>query len=354
MASRPVQIGLIGCGDVAQTIHLKALARLPGVRVVALADVDEERLDGAGRFAPHARRFVDYQALLAYAGAEAVIISLPPALHAEAAAAAFAHKRHVYLEKPLATSLDEGRQMLAAWRQTGTVGMIGFNYRFDPLYAALKQHLHQKTAGAPVAARSVFSLAARPLPAWKQQRATGGGVLLDLASHHVDLIRFLFDQDVSEVVATTQSRTSEWDNAVLQLRLESGVLVQSFFSLGATEEDRVEIYGHAGKLAADRHRSAYVEASGPTLRLARLHRVRHAVAALARSPTLQQWKPPRFLASHLAALRHFAACVRAGRPASPDLTDGFHSLAVVLAAEVSAQTGQAERPAALGHDNLPS
>jgi predicted dehydrogenase len=68
------------------------------------------------------------------------------------------------------------------------------------------------------------------MPAWKKTRLSGGGVLLDLASHHVDLVRFLFQQDIRLVYCEIESRSSEQDTATLQLQLADGLRVQSYFS----------------------------------------------------------------------------------------------------------------------------
>ncbi|MCS6859689.1 MAG: Gfo/Idh/MocA family oxidoreductase, partial [Abditibacteriales bacterium] len=178
----------------------------------------------------------------------------------------------IYLEKPLATNLDEAQTVLTAWRTAGVVGMVGFNYRFHPLYERIRQHVQSGKLGALVGARSVFCTPARPLPTWKQFRHSGGGVLLDLASHHVDLVRFFFGQEVREVSAALRSQRSDDDSAMLQLRLDDGLPVQSFFSMNAVDEDRFEIYGTAGKLAVNRYRSLDVEFTDPAPHLTPLKR----------------------------------------------------------------------------------
>src|SRR5262245_16729525 len=105
----PLKVGLIGCGHIAQSTHLHVLTRLPDVDLVALAEVDATRRYEASRRAPAAIAVADYQELLALPDVEAVVICLPNALHADAAIAALEARKHVYLEKPLATTLAEGR-----------------------------------------------------------------------------------------------------------------------------------------------------------------------------------------------------------------------------------------------------
>lgn len=336
-----LKVGLIGGGRIAQLVHLKILTRLPDVELVALAEPDPQRREEALRRAPAAVAFADYQELLAMPDVQAVIICLPNSLHAKATIAALEQGKHVYLEKPLATSLNEARSVLAAWQRAGVVGMIGFNYRFNALYQAARRYIQSGRLGELVSARSVFSTAARTLPAWRRTRQTGGGVLLEFASHHVDLVRFFFGQEVSDVFAELRSQQSEGDSAMLQMRLAYGLLVQSFFSMSAVEEDRFEIYGQVAKLTVDRYGSLNVEIADPARAHSRFRQLWHGLRALFRSPyLLDKIVAPSREPSYRAALTHFVAAVRAKQPAIPDFWDGYRSLVVVEAAEASVRTGR--------------
>lgn len=338
---RSLNVGLIGCGRITQLVHLAALRRLPGIHLVALAEADPQRRAEAGRQVPNAVPYADYTELLKDANVEAVIICLPSAMHAEAAKAALRLGKHVYLEKPVATDLGDAESLLAVWRATGLVGMMGFNYRFHHLYRAARTCILSNQLGDLVAARSVFSTAQQPLPAWKRTRQGGGGALLDLASHHIDLIYFLFGQEIRDAVATLRSQRTEDDTAILSLRLRNGLLVQSFFSTNAVEEDRFEIYGTAGKLTVDRYASSVVEIAPPTRQFARLKRLAWDLRSLmVRGGLLRTLTFPQREASYDLALAHFMNAVRARRPAAPDFWDGYRSLAVVSAAEESARTGR--------------
>lgn len=87
---------------------------------------------------------------------EAVVICLPPALHAEYAIAAFQAGKHVYLEKPIATNLLDARAVVEAWRKAGTVGMMGFNYCFNGLYQSAKQYVRSGPLGDLVPSERCF------------------------------------------------------------------------------------------------------------------------------------------------------------------------------------------------------
>jgi myo-inositol 2-dehydrogenase / D-chiro-inositol 1-dehydrogenase len=341
----PVRVGLIGCGWFAQAVHLPILTRLRQAQVVALAEADPERLRSAGRLAPAAVRYDNYHALLQEADIEATIICLPTSLHAEASIAAMRQGRHVYLEKPIATSLDEAGQIMKAWKEAEVVGMVGFNYRFNALHQAARMQIQAGRIGPLVGVRSVFSTPTRSMPAWKQTRSNGGGVLLDLASHHIDLVRFLFQQDVRMVYADIESRCTEHDTAMLHLRLADGLRVQSYFSLGAVDEDRFEIYGQAGKLTVDRYRSLDVEIVDAGGASSRLRRITRRLRSIRSVPYLfKKLQSPWHEPSYREALSRFVCATRGRDRASPDLLDGYRSLEVICAAEESAQTGRSVSP----------
>jgi myo-inositol 2-dehydrogenase/D-chiro-inositol 1-dehydrogenase len=334
----PVRIGVIGCGRIARRVHFDALAATPGVEVAAIVDPDPEaRTTAVARF-PGARAFDEPSKLLSNGGIEAVLVCVPSALHAAVAADAFEAGLHVYLEKPVAVDLEGAGCVARAWRASGRVGMVGLNFRHDARYRELRERLRRGEIGEVVAARSVFCSAAADLPEWKRSRAAGGGVLLDLASHHVDLVRFTLGE-VAQVSASLRSLRGEGDTAGVRMVLANGVVVESLFSSSAIDDDRFEVYGTGGWLAVDRYGSPELErsAAAPAYgRGARLRRELGAALRGVRRVALGAGEP-----SYRAALACFVAALRGTAAASPDLDDGLRALEIVLAAEESARTGRA-------------
>jgi predicted dehydrogenase len=338
--SSTLAIGVIGCGQIAQAVHLPILARLPGVRVTALADIDATRLSQAGARAPHAARFSDYTRLLATAAVDAVVVCVPPALHAEVAIAALQADKHVYLEKPLATTVEDGERVCEAWRRAGRVGMIGFNYRFNRLYRQARSHVCDDRIGPVVAVRSVFATTSDGLPDWKRARSSGGGALLDLASHDIDLVQFVLGEEVVEVFAEVRSLESEGDSAVLQMRLVSGIPAQIFVALGTAEEAVFEVYGQRGKVTVNRYQSLAARVSGARVH-GRLRRLWNSAMAVRELPYfVQRLRAEAHEPSFAAGLAHFFGAIRGRHRACPDFLDGYRSLSVVAAAEESARTGR--------------
>jgi predicted dehydrogenase len=196
----------------------------------------------------------------------------------------------------------------------------------------MRERLRRGEIGTPLAVRAVFSIAPRATPAWKQTRVLGGGALLDLASHHVDLVHYLFDEPVVRAWASVRSLQSEGDHAWLEIELASGTRAQLFVSLGSVDEHRMEIVGTAGKLVMDRAellRPAFV---GATLRGARVRRLGRALSAL--DPRLLI-RSPGVEPSFARALEAFVRAAAGGHFAGPDLSDGAQCVAVIEAAERS-------------------
>ncbi len=337
---QPLRVGVVGCGRIARLVHLPALARDPHAEVVAVADADPEARAAATALAPTAAAAGDLDAVLALEAVEAVVVCLPTAAHAGAAVAALEAGRHVYVEKPMATTTADARAVIAAWRAAGRVAAVGHNYRFAPAYQELRRALDAGRIGPPTAVRTAIGAARRELPAWKRAPATGGGALLDLVTHHADAAAFLFGAPVVGVRATVWSVATEDDTAMVELRLAGGPPVQCFATLAGVEEDRVEVHGPGGRLSFDRFRTGGVRHDPPRRaagRRARLRRAGREAAHAARAVRAAAVPPPE--PSFARALGAFVAAAREGRPASPGPLEGLHGVAVAEAAARSARSG---------------
>lgn len=335
----PPRIGIIGCGRIAQAVHVPMLQSIASAKLVAIAEADPVNRAAAGRLAPGCRLFEDFQELIKSGGVDAVVICLPPHLHASCAIAAFKAKLHVYVEKPLAPSVHEAAAVVSAWQAAGTTGMMGFNFRFHPQVQAVRAQLRRHAIGNLLAVRGSFTILPHEIPDWKQHRSSGGGVLLDLASHHIDLVHYLLNEPVTQAFATTRSLVAEGDNATVQLTMASGVSAQLLVSLGSVDENRIELFGSEGKLVVDRAELIAPQHVHATLQGARATRVRRAIQALHPRRLLRS---PGFEPSFALALRTFAKAASGGPFSGPDLNDGVANLAVIEAAERAAVSGIAQ------------
>jgi predicted dehydrogenase len=132
------RVGVIGCGLVAQVMHLPYLAELSSdFEVASLCDLSRTALEAAGSRFPAARRFTDWNQLLAETGSLDALLVLTPGSHAPIAVAAAEAGLHVFVEKPMCLSVDEGLGMIEAAERAGVCLMVGYMKRYDPAYERL-------------------------------------------------------------------------------------------------------------------------------------------------------------------------------------------------------------------------
>lgn len=336
-AVRPVRVGIIGCGTIAYWAHLRTLQRLKGATLAVAADSDPNARARASRLLACPVHSNAADVLLS--DVDAVIISVPPSLHAEMAIAAALAGKHVYIEKPLATTADEARAVAEVIAKSGVIATVGFNYRHHPAHQHAHWLLKEGRIGRIRAVQTAFCepLTLDAIPEWKRRRQSGGGAVLDLASHHVDLLRWFLDDEVATVSARIASIRTDHDFATLALTMRSGVDVQMLVSFQAGPADFLEFVGERGTLRVDRH------AFAPSLRIAR--RFGYGVRSARNPPTaagaalwLRRQVQPSYQPSFRRALVAFVQRVGGGRSVQmATIEDGARSLAVVLAAEESAR-----------------
>ncbi len=221
----PLRIGLIGAGWIA-TDHVFVLRKL-GHDVVATCDIDLER---AQKLAPDgARAYTDWEKMLAGEELDAVWVATPPLLHRAPAVAAMERGLPVFLEKPIARTLDDARAIAETAERTGVVCAIGYQWHATEALEWLLEALGAQQV-AYLWGVSTGPTAARP---WFLDRAGGGGNLLERGSHQLDLQRAVAGEVASVQVAASavhlaQSEVDEpgdiEDAATMTLRFESGAV----------------------------------------------------------------------------------------------------------------------------------
>jgi len=345
----PVRLGIIGCGNVTENRHLPAIESLSGLQVVALADIDQGRLHRvADRFGVE-NRYVDYRALLADPGVAALAVCTPMQWHVEMAIAALDAGKHVFVEKPLALSLDEAETLIERAAESPCKVLVGYNLRWHRLVRQAREMIQQGKLGRIELAVATFTSGTRyrrDVLEWKRRRALGGGVLLEFATHYFDLWRFLLDTEVEEVFAT--SRSDEWDDVTgtLTARLTNGVLATAYFSESTTEHNEVQVFGQAGSLHLSLYRFDGLEyaplfAAPGDIRY-RLQRLARSLKQLPRAVRHFR-RGGEYYASFMAQWRHFADSIQEAIPVECTLEDGRRALQVALAAAESASTGRPVR-----------
>lgn len=330
-----VKLAIVGYGDLASSVYGPSIRALgPQAELAGVVELDPTRRRQAEATLAGTPLFSSLDSLLSEASIDGVLIATPPTTHADLAVAALEAEVAVYVEKPLATSAADGQRLVEAWRRAGVPGMVGFNYRFNPIVQDLHTALADEKQGRIVAARTTFGLVAETLPIWKQTRAKGGGALLDLASHHIDLVRFLFGSEIESVGSRIWSHETEDDNAMLTLTLVSGIVVQTYVSMATVEEDRFEVFGESGKLLYDRYFSERLAQTGRSSREVRTQLLINRITSFLPGPGFREkLRSPLREASFPRALQRFVEAVEHGESRSPTIEDGWRCLQVILAAE---------------------
>ena len=342
----PLRLGFIGCGRVTGSGHLPALRFLSDAEVIAVADIDPDRVNRvANRFGIE-RRYFHFSALLEDPAVEAVAVCVPAPLHVEVALAALEANKHVFIEKPLALSLDESDRLIERAAHSSSKIMVGFNLRWHRLVRRAREMIQQGVLGPVALVRNALTSNRQyqeDFPEWRKRRELGGGEFFETAIHHFDLWRFLLQTEVDEVYAT--SRSERWDDetAALTARLANGVLAASVFSIGTSANHEVEIYGQDGRLSVSLLRFDSLEFfSGSSFQggiWIPLLKIAHVLTAMSQV-ALRAPQGGDFLASYRAEWRHFIDCIRRDVPVECTLEDGRRALQVALAAMESASRGK--------------
>ena len=340
-----IRLGVVGCGRVTESRHLPALRRVPSIEVVALADVDEERLHNvAGAFGV-AQRYTDYRALVEDKRVDAVAVCVPPALHSEIALATISARKHVFIEKPLALTLGECDLLSdAASRADSLTVMVGFNMRWHRLVREARERVRRGDLGKVKLARTLFVSGVRNrsgYPGWRRRRESGGGAILELGVHHFDLLRFVLGSDAREVYATS---AAEDEAAVVSMIMSRDEHTVTSLCEGTGENHELEIYGERGWLRVSCYRADGFEqvAAGqyPGSIRGRVGKLKRTLLDLPR--ILRQARMGGdYVATYREEWRHFAHAVSNGRSPEATIEDGRHALEIALAAWVSTETKRA-------------
>jgi predicted dehydrogenase len=211
-AGKALRVGIVGVGVMGSN-HARVFAGIAGVELVGIADPDPAHRDFVSRSLGCAA-FADVTELLA-AGVDAVTIAAPTHLHHDIALTCIRAGTHVLVEKPIASNVQEGREIIAAAKHAGVTLMVGHVERFNPAVEALKDAIR----GEDILSIGITRVG--PFP----PRMSNVGVVIDLAVHDIDLIRWFTDSDITEVQPQLANAVADREDiALLQFRTASGVL----------------------------------------------------------------------------------------------------------------------------------
>lgn len=211
-----IKAAVIGVGAMGRN-HARVYAELEGVELVGVADSNEKLAeDVAGKY--HVKAFQDFQELLEKEKPEVVTVAVPTAMHEEVGSAVLKSGAHLLIEKPIASTVDGGKRLMSLADAQGRKLMVGHIVRFNPAIRALREKLQAGELGR------IFQIVCRrvgPFPA----RIRDVGVVVDLAPHDIDVMRYLTGEEPQTVYAQTAQRvhTDHEDLIFGLLQFDSGM-----------------------------------------------------------------------------------------------------------------------------------
>jgi UDP-N-acetyl-2-amino-2-deoxyglucuronate dehydrogenase len=356
-AARTVRgFGIVGAG-VISSIHARAIASLPGARLVAVTDVEPVRAKSLAAAHDGAAE-PDLDALLARGDVDVVCVCVPSGLHAEVGIRAAAAGKHLVIEKPLEVSLGAADRLIEAARQVGVVLTVISQHRFDRGLVELRRLLDDGALGRLVLGEASTkwyrSQAYYDSAAWRGTWALDGGSLMNQGIHYADLLLWTMGP-VAEVTAlfSTQTHQIEVEDAALAvLRFASGALGTIVTSTAVVPgfAQRLEISGTSGTVVIEDGEIIRCEltadGAGPGGR-DRVTDDRRAPAA----PSAAANPADLAVASHAAQLADLLGALDEGRAPSVTGADGRAVLEVVCAVYESARDARTVRLAPRAADN---
>lgn len=239
------RVALVGLGMMGRN-HLRVLGDLEDVELVAVCDANAAAAEDAARERSLCA-YSSWDEMLERERLDAAVIAVPTRFHCEAGVAALDRGLHVFIEKPIASTLAEGRELVAAAKRAGRLLAVGHIERFNPAV----RELQTKLAGGAIG--RIFQLQARrqgPFPA----RIRDVGVVIDLATHDLDVMDHLAASRPQRVYAETEQRIHTEHEDILNalLRFESGVLgVLQVNWLTPTKIRELSVLGERGLLVCN-------------------------------------------------------------------------------------------------------
>lgn len=236
-----LRYGLIGLGSMGRH-HARNIRALAGAELVAVADPYGDKFGVAGDL----EVLPDVDALID-AGIDAAMVAVPTGQHAEVALKLAAAGIHTMVEKPLASTIEEGKALVAAFEDAGLVGAVGYVERCNPALLEMRRRIAEGQLG------KVYQITTRrqsPFPA----RIADVGVVKDLATHDVDLTAWVAGSQYAVISAQTAHRADrEYEDLVTASgKLANGVLVNHLVNwLTPYKERQTVVLGEHGALVAD-------------------------------------------------------------------------------------------------------
>lgn len=325
--NKQIRICMVGGGRVGKN-HSRAITQhVAGGRIVALVEtMDEVREETANEFGIE-NRFNSLEAAMEDVDFDAVVITTPTPTHLPITALAAEHKKHIFLEKPMALSLTECDAILEVTARNSVYLQLGFMRRFDPEFVAAAQRITAGEIGQPMMIKTNTHGPGLP-PPWARDLRTSNGMLAEVNSHDWDTLRWFMGSNLERVyteVANFKGAANQvdvpnfYDNVLVNIKFENGGLglLSGVCPCGYGYDARVEIVGEKGILQIG-------ELKGQAIVVCTDRD--HGLV----TPIFRTW-PDRFKWAYINELEHFVDCILTDTPPRASGMDGRWAVAGVLA-----------------------
>jgi predicted dehydrogenase/threonine dehydrogenase-like Zn-dependent dehydrogenase len=247
LAADELGVSFIGAGSFARGVLLPLVKRAENVKLITVATATGLSAKSAGAQFGFAGVTTDYNEILADDMAHVVFIATRHDSHASLAAEALRRGKAVFVEKPLATTAEDLREVISAARETGGLLMVGFNRRFAPLAREIKAKFAARRAPMTI----IYRVNAGQLPPehWAHDRSEGGGRVIGEVCHFVDFVSFLTDALPAKVsaaaVAAEQRAGYIDDSTVVSLTMTDGSIASIIYTASGdptVAKEQIEVF----------------------------------------------------------------------------------------------------------------
>ena len=329
--SGAVRVCLVGAGR-AGKVHARSLVKhVTAGALVGIVDPVPDVLNSTAEQFGVEARFASLEAALAWGQFDAVAITTPTFTHKSLAVTAAEAGKHVFLEKPMALTLGECDEIIAAAERSGVFLQIGFMRRFAPEFVAAFERIQAGEIGQPMLIKSLSHGPGLP-PPWARDMAQSNGMLAEVNSHDWDCVRWLMSSNPERVYAEVANFKGAalgvdapdfYDNAVVSIRFESGALgcITGVCPCEYGYDARVEIVGERGIMQiGELQGQAVVVCTDRD----------HGLV----TPIHRTWGQ-RFEWGYIGEMEHFVHCIQTDTPPAVDGSDGRWAVAGALASTAS-------------------
>jgi len=254
-----IKWGVIGAGGIADRRTIPGLITAQNAELIAVMEINMELAEKFRAKYNAKKAYDDVEKLLADPEIDAVYIASPVIHHKEQAIKAAKAKKHILIEKPVALTADEGEEVARVCKKEGVFIAVGFMMRYHAYHQKMKEIIDSGKLGKVVSCRAQLTCWYPDMPGnWRQKKNTsGGGALMDMGVHCIDLIQYVTGGKAKKVAALTGTNTFNYeveDSASVIFEMDNGAYayVDSNFNIpDAAAKCRFEIYGTKGSMLAE-------------------------------------------------------------------------------------------------------